>query len=176
VSLLQFAENAVHEAIMDLDEQKSPGPNGITPSILKKLVSVVQLPLTFLYNVFLFSGVFSAIWKESFIVPIFKTGEKSNISCYRGISILSTIPKLFDTQHGFMKCRSTVTNLMEFSNFVISKIEEGNQVDGVYTDFSKAFDRVNHSLLCFNLSRSQEGSMLRWSESYFTGRTQRLKM
>jgi Reverse transcriptase (RNA-dependent DNA polymerase) len=134
VSLLQFAEIAVHEAIMDLDEQKGPGPDGITSSILKKLVTVVQVPLTFLFNLSLSSGVFSAIWKESFIVSIFKTGEKRNISCYRRISILSTIPKLFEkmvcneltpmlsarishTQHGFMKGRSTVTNLMEFTNF-----------------------------------------------------------
>jgi hypothetical protein len=63
----------------------------------------------------------------SFIVSIFKIGEKRDISCYCGISIM--IPKLFekmvchkltpvirprisDTQHGFRKGRSTVTNLI----------------------------------------------------------------
>jgi hypothetical protein len=40
--------------------------------------------------------------------------------------------------------------MVEFSNFVIDKIENGHQADGVYTDFSKAFDRVNHGLLCFD--------------------------
>lgn len=84
--------------------------------------------------------------------------------------------RISDSQHGFMKGRSTVTNLMEFSNFVIGEIEEGRQVDVVYTDFAKAFDRVNHGLLCFNLSKCQEGPMLRWSESYLTGRTQRVKL
>jgi hypothetical protein len=43
--------------------------------------------------------------------------------------------------------RSTVTSLVEFSNFVLSKMEDGLQVDAVYTDFSKVFDRVNHGLL-----------------------------
>jgi hypothetical protein len=193
VSLLQFTENAVHEAILDLNEQKGPGPDGITPSILKKLVSVMKVPLTLLFNLSLASGVFPAIWKESYIVPIFKNGDKRDISCYRGISILSTIPKMFEkmvcnkltpivsskissAQHGFMRGRSTVTNLMEFSNLVINEIEEGHQVDGVYTDFSKAFDGVNHGLLCFDLSKTQRGSMLSWSESYLTGRTQRVKM
>jgi Reverse transcriptase (RNA-dependent DNA polymerase) len=66
--------------------------------------------------------------------------------------------------------------LVEFSNFVIDKIENGRQVDGVYTDFSKAFDRVNHCLLYTNLSKDLEGSMLCWSGSYLTGRIQRVKL
>ena len=70
------------------------------------------------------------------------------------------------TQHGYMKGRSTVTNLVEFSNFVFDEMENGRQVDCVYTDFSKAFDCVNHGLLCFNLSRDLEGPMFCWSETY----------
>jgi Reverse transcriptase (RNA-dependent DNA polymerase) len=193
VALIQFTEAEVVEAIMDLDEQKGPGPDGISPSILKKLISVVKAPLTFLFNLSLASGTFPCAWKESFIVPIFKNGEKRDISCYRGISILSVIPKFFekmvchkltpvirprisDAQHGFLKGRSTVTNLVEFSNSVIGELENGRQVDGVYTDFSKAFDRVIHNLLCLNLSRDLEGAMLGWSESYLTGRVQRVKL
>jgi hypothetical protein len=41
------------------------------------------------------AGVFSAIWKEFFDVPLFKSGNKRDVSCYRGISILSAIPNLF---------------------------------------------------------------------------------
>jgi hypothetical protein len=46
----------------------------------------------------------------------------------------------------------------------------------VYTDFYKAFDRVLHSLLKFNLSILFGGSLLCWIESYLTGRTQRVKL
>jgi hypothetical protein len=64
----------------------------------------------------------------------------------------------------------TVTNLVEFCNFVIDKIENGHQVDGMYTEFSKGFRRVNHGLLCFDLMRSFSGMRLAWFWSYLTGR------
>jgi hypothetical protein len=50
-------------------------------------------------------------------------------------------------QHGFMKNRSTVTNFLEYPSFVLNSIEEVWQVDSVYTDFSKDFDRVHYQLL-----------------------------
>jgi hypothetical protein len=52
-------------------------------------------------------------------------------------------PSISDEQHGFVGCRSTVTSLVEFSNFVLSEMQDGLQVDAVYADFSKAFDRVS---------------------------------
>jgi hypothetical protein len=47
-------------------------------------------------------------------------------------------PSISDEQHGFVGGRSTVTRLVEFSNFVLSEMEDRLQVDAVYTDFSKA--------------------------------------
>jgi hypothetical protein len=55
-------------------------------------------------------------------------------------------------QHGFMKNRSTVTNLLEYVSFVLISIEEGWQVDSVYTEFQKAFDRIRHQLLLEEMS------------------------
>jgi hypothetical protein len=54
---------------------------------------------------------------------------------------------IYVNQHGFMKNRSTVTNLLEYASFVLNSTEEGWQVDSVYMDFSKAFDRVRHQLV-----------------------------
>jgi hypothetical protein len=86
----------VAKDLYDLYKQKGPGNDGITPSVLKKLVSVVQVPLTFLLNLSFSLGVLPGIWKVSFNVQISKIGEKHNISCYLVISILSTIPKMFE--------------------------------------------------------------------------------
>jgi hypothetical protein len=44
-------------------------------------------------------------------------------------------------QNAFMKNRSTITNVSEYASFVL------NSIDSIYTDFSKAFDRVRHQLL-----------------------------
>jgi hypothetical protein len=151
------AIDEVECAFLGLDVNKGPGPDGITPAILKRLASVVIVLLTFVFNLSLSAGVFPTIWKESFVVPLFKSGDRRDVSCYRGISILSVMPKLFekmvydritpvvrpaisDAQHGFVKGRSTVSNLVQFTNGIIGEIEDGWQVDGVYTDFSKAFD------------------------------------
>jgi hypothetical protein len=51
-----------------------------------------------------------------------------------------------------MKNRLMVTNLLEYASFVLNSIEEGCQVDFVYTGFLKAFDRVRHQMLLEEMS------------------------
>jgi hypothetical protein len=87
-----------------------------------------------------------------------------------------TRPSISDEQHGFVGGRSTVTSLVEFFSFVLSEMEDGLQVNVVYTDFLKAFDRVNHGLLLGTLTRKFNGPMIFWMGSYLTGRTQRVRV
>jgi hypothetical protein len=54
------------------------------------------VPLTILFNKSLSLGIFRRLWKPSYSTPIFKKGVKTSIENYRGIAILSTIPKLFE--------------------------------------------------------------------------------
>jgi hypothetical protein len=65
-------------------------------------------------------------------------------------------------QHGFMKNRSTITKLLEYASFVLNSIEDGNQVDSIYTDFSKAFDHVRHQLLLNEMSVGIETTRFTW--------------
>lgn len=114
------------------------------------------------------------------------------MSNYRGIAKLSFVPKLFEslicehisfftkslipfTQHGFTKGRSTTTNLLEFTAHTLNAMEMGKQVDTFYADFSKAFDRIDHVLLCGKLTNLGFPSFwVEWIYSYLTHRKQRV--
>jgi Reverse transcriptase (RNA-dependent DNA polymerase) len=128
------------------------------------------------------------------LTPIYKSGGRSNIANYRGIAILSTIPKLFekivcdklyevlslnfhDEQHGFMKNRSINSNLMIYTKIIFEAMENGSQIDSIYTDFSKAFDSVDHKILLHKLEAlGFSGNFLNWISSYLSGRTQNVRI
>ena len=188
------SETEVLLELQQLDKNKGPGPDLLPNAFLKSVSSVIYKPLHNLFKSSIMTGYFPEIWKNSYVVPIYKSGNKADITNYRGISILSAIPKLFeklicdklinyylryvhDSQHGFVKGRSTDTNLMIFMNYVVTSMENKKQVDVIYTDFSKAFDRVNHRLLLFKLERMGTPFIfLKWLKSYLSNRKQNVKI
>ena len=60
-------------------------------------------------------------------------------------------PPPSDSQHGFRKNRSCLTNLLKFLNVATEAFDKGEQLDVTYLDFSKAFDKVPHKRLCLQL-------------------------
>jgi hypothetical protein len=80
-------------------------------------------------------------------------------------------------QHGFFKGRSAVSNLMESASLCIRRTEKGVQTDAAYTDFCKAFDRINHLILLAKLSSYVIVSKLNsWFSSYLRGQTQTVRI
>jgi rRNA processing protein Gar1 len=79
------------------------------------------------------------------------------------------------SQHGFIRGKSCVTNLLEVLNYIGSILDVGGQVDAVYLDISKAFDKINHKHLLHKLRMDGfGGSLLQWFQSYLTNRHQRV--
>lgn len=172
-----------------LDIHKGAGPDGIPPIFIYKCAPALVSPLTLIFNRSLSSGVFPDLWKKAKVIPIYKSGQKDNIKNYRPISILSTFAKVFESlvcpyiqthfklylcssQHGFVGSRSTCTNLATFTEMLSDAIDCGKQVDVIYTDFSKAFDRVPHHILLSKLSAyGITGTLYDWLKSYLENRS-----
>lgn len=190
VNNVVVSHKTLHKLLLSLDINKSAGPDNIPPVFIRGCADVLVYPLKILFEKSLSEGVFPQKWKEANVVPVHKKSSKSKIENYRPISILNTFSKIFEkivydqiystiangvsiTQHGFLKNRSTVTNLTEFIQFVLKNMESGGQVDVVYTDFEKAFDRVDHVILLAKLDKlGIHGDLLRWVKSYLTNRSQ----
>lgn len=81
--------------------------------------------------------------------------------------------QLTDKQHGFLQRRSCSTNLVTFCENINANVDNRTQVDAVYTDFSKAFDTVQHSILLHKMCTvfGVDGPMLKWFETYLRDRT-----
>lgn len=188
LTLIKFKDNQVLKVLKRLDSHKGAGSDGLPSIFVARCASVLTRPLTLIYNKSLSTGVFPSQWKSAIVVPLFKKGARDQVKNYRPISILPVIAKVFEQllhpilawhfkslistrQHGFMKARSTATNLSCFINDVSSELDCRSSVDAIYTDFSKAFDRVNHELLLLKLSTFGIAEpLLSWCKSYLSNR------
>ena len=148
-----------------------------------------------LFNLSLTLGVFPAAWKRANITPIFNQEDPSLPSNYRPISLLCITSKIFErcvfnhcynhlsqflseSQHGFVKDRSTETQLLEtytIENYILHSLAKGKEVDVLYLDLSKAFDKVDHSLLLAKLKGyGISAPLLKWFRSYLADGAERV--
>ena len=130
---LVVTPEVVASKINNMKENKSPGVDGISPKILKETVEQISTPLAHVFNMSLQEGIVPLEWKEANIVPLFKEGPRNKSVNYRPVSLTSVICKLLETiirdhmmdflvkhklinpsQHGFLKARSCLTNLLCF--------------------------------------------------------------
>ena len=192
--LLSVGVEEVFDGICSLPDKLSSGPDHVCPYFLKRCVFVLCKPLHLLFNKSLSEQRFPDLWLSSYVIPIFKSGARNNISNYRPISIQSSVPKLFekilmphlmwycrgifdDSQHGFVPQRSTVSNLLLYEQDILSSLGGNSQVDSIYTDYSKAFDKVSHPILLSKLeSLGFPNHFLEWLSSYLSDRVQFVKV
>ena len=180
--------------IEKINNNKTPGPDNIYPRELKELKNVLINPLSKVFNDSLSTGKVPADFKIANITPIFKKGDKSLPSNYRPISLTSIAGKLLesvirdkivehldnynlirDSQHGFRRNKSCLTNLLQFYNTVIEDYDENSAADIIYLDFQKAFDTVPHKRLIKKLkAHGIDGKVADWIEDWLKDRKQRV--
>jgi hypothetical protein len=144
--------------------------------------------LQYIFNLSLSQLLFPSSWQKAAILPIFKKGNISLIANYRPISILNNFSKVFEfviydhvshyfqsklncCQHGFIKSRSTTSNLVTYLDYITPLVSSQRHVDAIYFDFSSAFDLVSHTLLLGKLSSfGLTSAYVSWFRSYLTDR------
>ena len=184
----------VAKKIKAMKGNKSPGVDGIPPKLLMETVEQISIPLVRVFNLSLKEGVVPFEWKEANIIPLFKKGSRNKSENYRPVSLTSVICKLLErlikdhmvdflvkhkllisSQHGFLKARSCLTNMLCFLEEITKWIDVGSPVDIIYLDFQKAFDKVPHQRLLLKLKAHGIGdSITDWIEQWLTDRRQRV--
>ncbi|CAM4566327.1 unnamed protein product [Lepidochelys kempii] len=184
----------VRDYLEKLDVHKSMGPDELHPRVLKELAAVIAEPLAIIFENSWRTGEVPDDWKKANVVPIFKKGKKEDPGNYRPVSLTSVPGKIMEqvlkesilkhlherkeirnSQHGFTKGRSCLTNLIAFYDEITGSVDEGKAVDVLFLDFSKAFDTVSHSILVSKLRKyGLDECTTRWVESWLDCRAQRV--
>ena len=182
----------VFDIITSLDINKSTGPNSIPVYVLKVFNNFFSDKLSKIINISFLTGVFPDLCKIAKVIPIFKKDNQLLCGNYRPISLLPVFSKIFekiiftrmysfleknkliyDHQFGFRAKHSTNHAIISLTELIKSYKDSGNIVAGVFIDLQKAFDTVNHQILCDKLKyygfRGKSNDLI---SSFLSGRKQ----
>lgn len=189
-----FSQQDVASLLGRVNPKLGPGPDGLPGKLIVRCAEELAAPLFHIFSHSVKLSIFPTEWKKAHIIPIFKSGKKHLVNNYRPISLLSIISKVFEKliynklylnlqpqlihqQHGFLRGRSVETNLVEFVNYIQRSMNDGLQVDTIYTDFSKAFDKIHHRILLEKLAKfNLSNGLISWIASYISNRRQAVKV
>ena len=189
IFLNDITPNEIEDIIKNLNPNKS---SDLSPRILKLVRYSISPVLTALFNNCMHASVFPDELKVARVIPLFKAGDKNDITNYRPISLLPVLSKIFEKlihcrmtafldkhhvlykkQFGFRKQHSTIHALNTAVTQIVKSLNNDDVVIGVFLDFSKAFDTVVHRILLRKLEHyGIRGKALDLLTNYLSNRKQ----
>uniref|UniRef100_A0A8C7CXQ1 Reverse transcriptase domain-containing protein n=1 Tax=Oncorhynchus kisutch TaxID=8019 RepID=A0A8C7CXQ1_ONCKI len=199
-SLPHFSFSQIHSAdvlkeLQNLDPYKSAGLDNLDPFFLKLSAEIVATPITSLFNLSFLSSEIPKDWKAAAVIPLFKGGDTLDPNCYRPISILPCLSKVFESQvnkqitdhleshhtfsamqSGFRAGHGCTSATLKVLNDILTAIDKKHYCAAVFIDLAKAFDSVNHHILIGRLDTlGFSNDCLAWFTNYFSDRVQCVK-
>ena len=193
-SFMLFPVSAVEieNEITRLNSFKVSGPFSIPVCLLKLLKTCISFPLEFIFNLSFSSGYVPDQFKLADVIPVHKKDSVTCMNNYRPISLLSIFNKileklvykrlitfidkyniLYDKQFGFRRDHSTLHATLFITDKIQRAIEDGLFSCGIFLDFSKAFDTVDHNILLKKLTHYGIRDIANdWFASYLNNRRQ----
>ena len=187
-------ETQVFTLFKALDANKSS--IDIPNKLIKLAADPLSVPFTQIYSQSIVTGIVPNVLKVSQVTPIYKNGDVTDPGNYRPISTLSPFSKvlerliynqlydflekhsiLFQYQFGFRKGYSTEQAILEITDTLRKALDKKIVTCGLFLDFSRAFDTVNHDILLSKLYHyGKRGTPHDWFKNYLYNRTQFVKI
>lgn len=173
-------------------QKRTCGPDGISNVFLRRYAKWLSHFLLVIFRSSISCGIVPSDWRVARVVPALKNGDPALLSNYRPISLTVTSCELLEhisnymtdefldkrgilspCQHGFRKGLSTTTQLLSTVKAFASVLDKAGQVDVIFLDFRKAFDRVSHFSLITKLSNYRfPPNIVNWICAYLSMRRQ----
>ena len=185
-----FDRNDIVDALDKFSSNSAPGPDGIPSILLKKCKFSLADAILIIFHKIFSSGEIPDVLKTAFVIPVHKGGSKAFPVNFRPVSLTSHIIKTLEriirvflvrhleihnklnpNQHGFRSQRSCLSQLLEYHDEILSQLEQGNNIDSIYLDFSKAIDKVDIGILCHKLRNlGISGTLGTWIHNFLTNK------
>lgn len=192
IFLKPVEEADVMTAFHELNNSTSIDIDGLQIKPIRYIFDLILPYITHILNLCVSTAVFPRKMQIARVTVIFKKGDKNQLGNYRPISILPVFSKLLEkvilrnflqfeekhkiitaAQYGFRKHRSTELALLDQREYILNELEHNRIVIGIFLDFSKAFDLLNHTILLRKLERCGfRGHALSLVQSYLMDRKQ----
>ena len=156
----------IMKIILSQDEKKASGYDEINNRIIKRTSNIVVPFLEVLFNACLRQNIFPDRFKLAKVTPLFKGGEKTDLGCYRPISLLPAFSKILEKimqaqsfshlskhdiiseqQFGFRPKFTTEYAILDIYEKLINNLDKKLTTCAIFLDLAKAFDTVSHDIL-----------------------------